>query len=231
MAKKCIPGLICVENMTLFVLILILLLLIYFYYQYFTASIYNLAFRDAHKIIKQSQTSTIPAPSFVVSSGASSLDIADISSRNSDPINDAYSPPVRTDALVYPPARMTADIRNVPGISGIPINVPTNAVYTEYKQIGILTKNGHHHGTPLILPLMGRNLRNGRDKHQYYTMANTAGAAINTKLPVSVNGKSCTGEYGCDTISNGDTVYVEGFNETFRATIYESGLLSYIPFL
>jgi hypothetical protein len=123
---------------------------------------------------------------------------------------------------------MTTDIRNVPGIA---VNVPTNAVYTEYKQIGILTKNGHHHGTPLILPLMGRNLRNGRDKSQYYTMANTAGAAINTKLPISVNGKSCTGEYGCDTISNGDTVYVEGFNETFRATIYESGLLSYIPFL
>jgi len=228
MAKKCIPGLICVENMTLFVLVLILLLLIYFYYQYFTATIYNLAFRDARQWIQRNQSSAIPAPSFIVSSGASALDIAGISSRNTDPINDPYSPPLRTDTLVYPPARMTTDIRNVPGIA---INVPTNAVYTEYKQIGILTKNGHHNGTPLILPLMGRNLRNGRDKHQYYTMANTAGAAINTKLPVSVNGKSCTGEYGCDGISNGDTVYVEGFNETFRATIYESGLLSYIPFL
>jgi hypothetical protein len=222
MGKKCIPGLFCVENMTLFVLVLILILLIYFYYKYFVGYVYNLAFNDAHKLLKQTQPQiSIPAPSFVVSSAGISA--------GTDPINDVYSPPMRMDSLIYPPttARLTADIRTVPGV---PVNVPTNAAYTEYKQIGILTKNGHG-GMPLILPLMGRNLRNGRDKWQYYTMTNTAGASINTKLPVSVNGKSCTGEYGCDNISNGDIVYVEGFNDTFRATIYESGLLAYIPFL
>jgi sortase (surface protein transpeptidase) len=34
---------------------------------------------------------------------------------------------------------------------------------------------------------------------------------------------------GCDEVYNGDTVYVEGYNETFRATIYENALYSYIP--
>jgi hypothetical protein len=80
----------------------------------------------------------------------------------------------------------------------------------------------------LILPLMGRKL-SGRDKMQYYTTSNTGN--MNVKLPVSKNGKSCTGEYGCDEIYNGDTVYVEGYAEVFKATIYENTRLSYIPYL
>jgi hypothetical protein len=81
----------------------------------------------------------------------------------------------------------------------------------------------------MILPLMGRRNMAGRDKWQYYTISNTGN--LNTKLPVSVNGKSCTGEYGCDDITNGDVVYVEGYNDTFKATIYENSLFNYIPFL
>jgi hypothetical protein len=80
----------------------------------------------------------------------------------------------------------------------------------------------------MILPLMGRRVMSGRDKWQYYTMSNTGN--LNTKLPVSVNGRSCTGEYGCDSIMNGDTIYVEGYNDTFKATIYENNLFNYIPF-
>lgn len=231
MGKKCIPGLFCVENMTLFLLAIIVLLLIYFYYKYFVGYVYNLAFSDARQFLQQhSQSQTaIPAPSFLVSSGISPLMVSNVNSiaAATPPLSNPYFPPMRTDDIMYPPARLTQDIRAVPGL---PVNISTNKYGGEYSQIGILTKNGQG-GNPLILPLMGRNLRNGRDKWQYYTMANTAGAAINTKLPVSVNGKSCTGEYGCDNISNGDIVYVEGYNDTFRATIYENSLLSYIPFL
>lgn len=237
MGKKCIPGLFCVENMTLFVLILILLLLIYFYYKYFVGYVYHLAFNDAHKILKQSQSaSPIPAPSFLVSSSAIPSysppiehDLRGLSSRNGDPLSDPYTPPLSSDTSLLPLARLVQQVKNVPGL---PINMSTNSSPGEYRQLGILTKNGGGYGgNPLILPLMGRNLRNGRDKWNYYTMSNTLGSSLNTKLPVSVNGKSCTGEYGCDNISNGDTVYVEGYNDTFQATIYESGLLSYIPFL
>jgi hypothetical protein len=113
------------------------------------------------------------------------------------------------------------------------INVQTRATNREYQQIGILTRmnNNHNSSKPsneMILPLMGRRNMSGRDKWQYYTM--TATGNLNTKLPVSVNGKSCTGEYGCDNINNGDTIYVEGYNDTFKATIYENNLFNYIPF-
>jgi hypothetical protein len=69
----------------------------------------------------------------------------------------------------------------------------------------------------------------GRDKWQYYTISNTG--FMNTKLPVYINGKNCIGEYGCDILNNGDNVYVEGYNTTFRVTIYENSQFRYIPYL
>ena len=56
-----------------------------------------------------------------------------------------------------------------------------------------------------------------------------AGGNLQTKLPVKVKGRSCSGEYGCDEIYNQDHVYVEGYQDDFIATIYESGLFSYLP--
>jgi hypothetical protein len=49
------------------------------------------------------------------------------------------------------------------------------------------------------------------------------------KLPITNKGRSCTNEYGCDNLYNGDTVYVEGYNDSFRATVYETSSFQYIP--
>jgi hypothetical protein len=132
------------------------------------------------------------------------------------------------DEYPAPLKNIGVPMRDVRGPPAVPVNVSTSSYKTAYQQVGILTKNGREN--PTILPLMGRNLFNGRDKWQYYTVSNTPGAGINSRLPISVNGKSCTGEYGCDSVSNGDTVYVEGYNDTFRATIYENAQLNYIPY-
>jgi len=51
------------------------------------------------------------------------------------------------------------------------------------------------------------------------------------KLPISKNGRSCTNEYGCDNLSNGDTVYVEGYNDAFTVTLYDDYLPRYIPYV
>ena len=56
------------------------------------------------------------------------------------------------------------------------------------------------------------------------------GGNLQTKLPVRVKEKPCSGEYGCQEIYSGDQVYVEGFQDFFQATIYESGAFSYIPY-
>ena len=165
-----------------------------------------------------------PASSVVVLSPPSPppITLNGISTR-SDTMSDPYNPPLRNDGYYFP--RDSADVR------GIPINIKTRGSGMDYTQLGILTRpnirNGHD--GEMILPLMGRKLMSGRDKWQYYTMSNTGN--MNTKLPVSLNGKSCTGEYGCDDINNGDNVYVEGYNDTFRVTMYENSLFNYIPYL
>ena len=111
----------------------------------------------------------------------------------------------------------------------IPINVSTNigAVDTNYRQMGIITPlNGVSKDN--ILPLMGRPLFTNRDKWQYYTISNQHN---NVKLPISFKGQSALNDYGVDKIYDADTVYVEGYNEPFKVTIYENNTIKYLPFL
>lgn len=219
--KKCVPGLLCIENMTLGLVILIGFMVSYLFYVHFT------------KPISPAQTyvAASPAGSFPTAAPASAVIVA-TDTTTADPrvaMSNPYDPPLKTESTRGEQG-VVAMMRNA-----VPINISTSVFESAYSQVGILTKserggggNGHGNDGQLILPLMGRNLRNGRDKWQYYTMTNGSGS-INTKLPISVNGKSCTGEYGCDSISTGDVVYVEGYNDTFRATIYENALMRYLP--
>jgi len=203
MAKKCIPGVICIENMTLFILLLVIGLVIYMIY---SQQKYN-----------SQQNPSEPSKIVVIQQPT----LGGIATRRNDSFNDPYSPPLKDDGYYHP--RDSSDVR------GIPVNIETRGSGMSYQQVGILTPtNGG--GDALILPLMGRKWMNGRDKWQYYTMANGM-SNISAKLPLSVNGKSCTGEYGCNEIQNGDTVYVEGYKTTFSATVYENGTFSYIPYL
>jgi hypothetical protein len=196
--KKCIPGLFCIDNMTMFLLFLLLIVVIYLYY----SQIKQMSNLNNKPSINQPVV-IIPSPILDVSPPS----LATISSRN-DPLQSEYAPPLKIERY------------------GLPINIKTRGYESNYVQLGILTRGGGSEN--MILPLMGRRSTSGRDKYQYYTMTNTAGN-INTKLPVSVKGRSCTSDMGCDEIYNGDTIYVEGYNETFSATIYENALHSYIP--
>jgi len=190
--KKCPPGVICIENITLFILFSIVAIIVYLIHSKYTKS-------DKQNItVDVRQESSAPGLGY-------------------DVLLNPYSPPLRDDR--YLPNR---------GLRNMPINVQTNigAVDTSYRQVGILTpiKNTQDTPTNKILPLMGRPLFTNRDKWQFYTMTKN-----NIKLPVSRNGKSGTSEYGCDNIYNGDTVYVEGYNDAFRATVYDNDTMRYIP--
>ena len=202
MGKKCVPGLVCIENMTLFLLILIILLFIYIWHSQYRVHQGTLD-NTSDKIVLVNTSSNIPQ-------------MVPISSRQ-DVFNDPYSPPGK-NPVVYP--RNSGDVR------GIPVNVQTRGVDNDYQQMGILTRSNYS-GNEMILPLMGRKHMSGRDKWQYYTISGSGN--LNTKLPISVNGRSCTSEYGCDDIYNGDVVYVEGYKDTFHATIYENNQFQYIP--
>ena len=134
-----------------------------------------------------------------------------------DVLRNPYDAPLSDDSpMLFPPGR-------------VPINISTNpgAVDASYRQVGILTPiNGSKKNS--ILPLMGRPVFVNRNKWQYYTISDQHN---NVKIPISRKGKSCTNEYGCDYIYNGDTVYAEGYNEVFKATVYDNDTMRYLPFL
>ena len=110
---------------------------------------------------------------------------------------------------------------------GIPINMNTTAVDSTFRQVGILTPlNGSSKDS--ILPLMGKILFARRDLWNYYTISNQHN---NVKLPVSVKGRSALNENGVDKVFDGDTVYVEGMNQPFKATIYDNTIMRYLPAL
>ena len=113
------------------------------------------------------------------------------------------------------------------GNRGIPINVNTLAVDSTFRQVGILTPlNGVSKDS--ILPLMGKILFARRDLWNYYTISNQHN---NVKLPVSVKGRSALNENGVDKVFDGDTVYVDGLNQPFKATIYDNTIMRYLPAL
>jgi len=134
----------------------------------------------------------------------------------SNVLQNPFVPPMR-DGNYFP--TNSSDPR------GIPINIRTRGFDSSYRQVGILTRTN---GNETILPLMGRPLDNARGKWQFYTMSDKH---MSVKLPVSKNGRSCTGEYGCNDLYNGDNVYVEGYNDAFKVTIYENNTPAYIPYV
>ena len=133
-----------------------------------------------------------------------------------DVLLNPYTPPLRDDRYFN---------MGLGGVSGgIPINVPTRSVNSAYRQVGILTRVN---GPETILSLMGRPLFPSQDKWQFYTMSDKNQSV---KLPVTYKKRSCTSDQGCDNIYNGDTVYVEGYNDAFKATIYDNAIQYSIPY-
>jgi len=209
--KKCPPGVICIENVTMILLFIIAAIIIYLFFYNRQTSL------KEEKIIINQQPGIPGLPS-----GFVRFPSFPYNNLPEDVLLDPYSPPLKDDRYFIPELTYAP-----PGT--IPINVSTSigAVDTSYRQLGILTPlNGQNQDN--ILPLMGRPLFTNRQKYQYYTISNQHN---NIKLPVSVKGRSGTNEYGVDEIYTGDTVYIEGYNDAFRVTIYDNDTIKYLPFL
>jgi hypothetical protein len=193
--RKCPPGVMCVENITMFFVFLSLLLILYLIF-----SRQNIEVHNNHNSNNNSTLLPPPPPR------------NPFFENEDDVLLNPYTPPVSDERLFM----------NFRG--RIPINVSTNvgAVDTSYRQVGILNAKGK------ILALMGRPLFVNRDKWQYYTMSDQNNSV---KLPISRHGRSCTNEYGCDKIFSGDSVFVEGYNEAYKVTIYDNNVVNYLPFM
>ena len=226
MKRKCPPGVVCIENYTIsfFVLILIVVL----FYMWFQNRSNN---NKSNNDFNSKSNNILNNASLSQSNGLDNLDIinrlkttlmikpsAGYTTNSQDVLMNPYAAPLRDDRPILPPPMQG-------GPYGLPINVPTQGVDAPYRQVGILTRIN---GPEMILPLMGKPLIPGRDKWNFYTMSDKNNMV---KLPITYKNKNCSSEYGCDNVYNGDTVYVEGYNDAFKVTVYENSTMRYIPYI
>ena len=124
-----------------------------------------------------------------------------------------------------PPLKDNRYIQSMGNCGGIPININTSSIDTNYRQIGILISLNDKEKK--ILPLMGKPLFSNRYKWNYFTQEEKN----NVKLPIIYKKKSCTSDYGCDEIYNNDIVFVKGYNNSFRVEMYDNETMRYLPFI
>jgi hypothetical protein len=222
--KKCPPGVICVENITMGFMVLFLFIVLYL--------MYSFLFKQKIQITNNTNVSDKIYSKERETGGMFGYNFypqfPNYPYNNLPPLVpgdvllNPYVPPLRDERYFLP------QLNFVPP-STIPINVSTNvgAVDTNYRQVGILNPTNKPNKDN-ILSLMGRPLFTNRDKWQYYTISNQHN---NVKLPVIVKGRSGSNEYGVDRLNNGDTVYIEGINDVYRVTIYDNDTIKYLPFI
>jgi len=216
MVRKCPPGILCIENYTLLFFALLIIAILYF-----MNIKYNQNLNKTHSCGCNKMSCTMCNKSNANHFNNNPSDLIPFlgnshNNRENDVLLNPYSAPLRDDRIF-----------NNTNYNGpkIPINVPTQSSNSAYRQIGILTRIN---GQETILPLLGRPLFSNRDKWNFYTMNDKNGMI---KLPISFKNKSCTSSQGCDNLYNGDTVFVEGYSDTFRVTIYDNNSMEYIPYL
>lgn len=230
MARKCPPGVICIENMTILFIIIVIGIVLYYVkpmmpvqnqpqqpsQQYQQTSNTSLQFPFQEETRNVYRINDIITERPFAGSGIFARANPNIAFSNApnDILLNPYAAPLRDDR--YFPTN-NSDPR------GVPINTSTSAVDTTYRQVGLLKRMN---GPEMLLPLMGRPLFTSRDKWNFYTLNEN-----NLKLPVTFKQKSCTSEYGCDNIYNGDSVFVDGIDAPFKVTMYDNATMKYIPYL
>ena len=205
MKKRCPPGVICFENVTIFVIMI------------FIFSLLSIIIYKSSVDINKYNSSNIYSNNEMRNNYYRTNETLDYNQDHykKDILLNPYSAPLRDDRIY----------NNEYCGPKIPINVSTQGFNTNYRQVGILSRIN---GGEMILPLMGRPLFRNRDKWNFYTMNDKSNMI---KLPITFKNKSCTSSLGCDNLYNGDKVYVEGFNDLFRVTIYDNNVMEYIPYL
>lgn len=200
---KCPPGVVCIENMTIWFLIIIIIIISYFIYGYISKGSTGYTFNISSQLSQPSQ-GLYPRPGYT------------FSNVENDVLLNPYQAPLR-DNRIFP------NYNSFP--NRVPINVPTQSFNSSYRQVGILTRIGDKE---TILPLLGRPLITNRDKWNFYTLSETNNLL---KLQISHKGRNCMSQNGCDDLYTGDTVKVDGHNDSFKVTTYENNSPEYIPYI
>ena len=210
--KKCPANTFCITNTLLYmVFIIVAIILVGIYNTRSTEQSLIHTIQDSNKRLFSSVKKVI--------SDTFNLNLSTVSfnKRLSDPLEA----PERTTPLFF----KRIDINKQTNL-GIPINVATRGAAVQYQQVGVLIQNGVSGDNKKILPLYGKPTYSGSQNWNYYTSTD---GYHSMKVAVTNNNKSCTQEYGCSEIYDGDLINIEGYDSQFKASIYELDKPKYIP--
>lgn len=211
MSKRvCIPGFICIENITLFICVVILACI--FYYFFLATSSYPNAYNSPPSGQQQAGDKIVVN----VPPQRNALDYRDI-------LLNPYAAPYY-DQNQYSP---TASPLTYGGGE------------SNFRQVGILMP-AQGSSKDEILPLMARPLsyRGGNNQWNYYTVSNQHNN-VKIPIKIGC-GRDCRGrpkggkdglnEYGVNELNNGQAVYLDGYGKDFKVTMYENANIPYVPF-
>jgi hypothetical protein len=211
----CPPGVFCINYSSTIIFIILAIMICYYFYSNHNNKIYNKINKKIKNLSNVIKSEQIDQTEQIEKKNIYENIHERLNNTPSIDINDIYNEPTKSN-------------------NGIRVNIHTRGPVPKVQQIGILTKtnftNNEGPGTDNeshILPLMGRKTYNRSNKWVYYTATDKYNQI---KLPLSHNGKNCSGEYGCDEFMDGDTINIPELNGTFTVKIYENGSLQYIPY-
>lgn len=105
---------------------------------------------------------------------------------------------------------------------GCIINEPTRGCPQQYQSIGTVSNTEK----TILMPLYGRQVYPGSSNWNYYCESNDF---QKMKVGVHYQNKNCYSEYGCNSISSGDTVEVPEIGGIFTVNLHDNCIPRYIP--
>ena len=160
----------------------------------------------------------------VVERGASAPSVMINSDPRFSPLSPERSYGVPPDLRGYPSGPLPA------GLGALAVNRQSRGIPDSYQQVGVITTPGgtDNSGTPTrtILPLFGRAVDAARNKWNYYTRTDGMNPV---QVPLQFKRRNCDDDYGCDEVTDGDSVGVPVMGQSFTANIYRYSTPRYLP--
>ena len=200
LTSKCPPGTFCIENVTLLFLVILTGILLYLVYHHCNIPQTN----------NQFTTPLLPPH------------VSFLHHHNNLSPHLHYEKPQSSYDLLRPIMDPRISYNDTPKDTlmnpyspPLQYNQPHN-----YRQIGYL-KNENQ--STKMFPIFAKPIHTRRDKWYYYTIYD------NIKLPIYSNGRKCSSEHGCDSLMNGDQIFLENMSEPYSVYLYDNHTLSYDP--
>ena len=146
---------------------------------------------------------------------------------------NVLEPPLSRNMYSQPSGKVVVPQKDV---KVMPINISTRGDGGDYQQLGILHKEdiqnsdkapGNNTDNP-ILPLFGKRTYGNSNQWNYYTASDSN---HQIKIPLTLNGKNCTDDLGCQEIYDGDNVTVTGYSSEFKVNLYSLDKPRYLPYV